>query len=144
MGGGGGGLDSGEPEFQIAPILDVLLTLLIFFVSITSAQVEQLDTRVKVPVAPNSKERKPDPNQVMINVRWEDPKAIFSYQSVDYTGEDGKEQLAEQLKTRAANNPKFEVIIRADRTTPAKEVQNAMQVAAQATAKVSFSTVDRE
>ena len=36
-GGGGGG--EGEPEFQIAPMVDVLLVLLIFFMSITSAQV---------------------------------------------------------------------------------------------------------
>ena len=38
MGGGGGGGD-GDPEFQIAPMIDVLLVLLIFFMSITSAQV---------------------------------------------------------------------------------------------------------
>ena len=30
MAGGAGG-DSGEPEFQIAPMIDVLLVLLIFF-----------------------------------------------------------------------------------------------------------------
>ena len=36
MGGGGGGGD-GEPEFQIAPMIDVLLVLLIFFMSITTA-----------------------------------------------------------------------------------------------------------
>ena len=39
MGGGGGGTESGEPDFQIAPMIDVLLVLLIFFMSITSAQV---------------------------------------------------------------------------------------------------------
>ncbi|RYD36183.1 MAG: biopolymer transporter ExbD, partial [Verrucomicrobiaceae bacterium] len=31
MAGGGGGGD-GEPEFQIAPMIDVLLVLLVFFV----------------------------------------------------------------------------------------------------------------
>jgi len=39
MGGGGGGGENGEPEFQIAPMIDVLLTLLIFFMSITTAEV---------------------------------------------------------------------------------------------------------
>jgi len=37
MAGGGGGSESGEPEFQIAPMVDVLLVLLIFVMAITSA-----------------------------------------------------------------------------------------------------------
>ena len=43
MGGGGGGGESGEPEFQIAPMIDVLLTLLIFFMSVTTAEVVHVD-----------------------------------------------------------------------------------------------------
>ncbi|MGH6755164.1 MAG: ExbD/TolR family protein, partial [Bradyrhizobium sp.] len=39
MAGGGGAADSGEPEFQVAPMIDVLLVLLVFFMMITSAQV---------------------------------------------------------------------------------------------------------
>ena len=39
MAGGGGGIEKGEPDFQIAPMVDVLLVMLIFFMVITSAQV---------------------------------------------------------------------------------------------------------
>lgn len=143
MAGGGGSTESGEPEFQIAPMLDVLLALLIFFVSITSAQVEQLDTRVKVPTAPASRERKPDKNQAMMNVVWDDKaqKATLNYAGKDY---EDHEELAEQLKERAGDNPKFEVVIRADKNTPAREVQAAISVAAQSTANLSFSTVNRD
>ena len=143
MAGGGGNTESGEPEFQIAPMLDVLLALLIFFVSITSAQVEQLDNRVKVPTAPASRERKPDKNQAMMNVVWDDKaqKATLNYSGKDY---EDHEELGEILKARAGDNPKFEVVIRADKNTPAKEVQAAISVAAQATANLSFSTVNRD
>lgn len=143
MAGGGGNTESGEPEFQIAPMLDVLLALLIFFVSITSAQVEQLDTRVKVPTAAASRERKPDKNQAMMNVVWDEKaqKATLNYSGKDY---EDHEELGEQLKARAGDNPKFEVVIRADKNTPAKEVQVAISVAAQATANLSFSTVNRD
>ena len=47
--GGGGG--EGEPEFQLAPMIDVLLTILIFFMTITSAQVRKVDKSIKVPAA---------------------------------------------------------------------------------------------
>ncbi len=145
MSGGGGSIESGEPDFQIAPMIDVLLVMLVFFVAISTTQIDQVDTRVKVPVAPDSAERKPDPNQVLLNVIWKpsEQKMLLNYAGRDFEGD--FEELAEMLKLRAGDNinGKFEVIIRADKDTPAKEVQRAIGVAAQATAKVSFATVNR-
>ena len=143
MSGGGGSIESGEPDFQIAPMIDVLLVMLVFFVAISTTQIDQVDTRVKVPVAPDSAERKPDPNQVLLNVIWKDKeqKVLLNYAGRDYEGQ--YEELVEILQKRGGENPKFEIIIRADKDTPAKEVQTAIGVAAQATAKVSFATVNR-
>ncbi|MDB6071612.1 MAG: biopolymer transporter ExbD [Verrucomicrobiales bacterium] len=143
MSGGGGSIESGEPDFQIAPMIDVLLVMLVFFVAISTTQIDQVDTRVKVPVAPDSAERKPDPNQVLLNVIWKESegKVILNYAGKDY--ENQSEELVEMLQKRGENNPKFEVIIRADKNTPAKEVRTAIGIAAQVTAKVSFATVNR-
>lgn len=143
MSGGGGSIESGEPDFQIAPMIDVLLVMLVFFVAISTTQIDQVDTRVKVPVAPDSAERKPDPNQVLLNVIWKENegKVILNYAGKDY--ENQSEELVEMLQKRGENNPKFEVIIRADKNTPAKEVRTAIGIAAQVTAKVSFATVNR-
>ena len=49
MGGGGGGGD-GEPEFQIAPMIDILLVLLVFFMSISSTEVLQKTEGITLPV----------------------------------------------------------------------------------------------
>jgi biopolymer transport protein ExbD len=143
MSGGGGSIESGEPDFQIAPMIDVLLVMLVFFVAISTTQIDQVDTRVKVPVAPDSAERKPDPNQVLLNVIWKpnEQKMLLNYAGRDFEGD--FEELVEMLQKRGGDNPKFEIVIRADRETPAKEVQRAIGVAAQATAKVSFATVNR-
>jgi biopolymer transport protein ExbD len=59
MAGGGGGGD-GEPEFQIAPMIDVLLVLLVFFVMITSAEVLKVDKNLTLPISPNAKQREPE------------------------------------------------------------------------------------
>ena len=74
-------MESGEPEFQVAPMIDVLLVLLIFFMSITSAQIEALDNTINLPISPDARERKPDSNQRTVNVRWiaNEQKALMTY-----------------------------------------------------------------
>src|SRR5690349_10140947 len=76
-GGGIGG--EGEPEFQVAPMIDVLLTILIFFMTITSAQVLKVDKTIKLPPAPDAQKKDNQRAETVINVRW-DPqtrKAVF-------------------------------------------------------------------
>lgn len=148
MAGGGGSMDSGEPEFQVAPMIDVLLTLLIFFMSITTAQIEAVDSSIKLPVAPDARARKPDSNQRTVNVRWieNEGKAVMTYAGKEW---DDREALSEELKTIAGALPhpnggtRLEVLLRADKNTPAKEVAAAITVIAQATPKVAYSTYNK-
>jgi biopolymer transport protein ExbD len=148
MGGGGGGGD-GEPEFQIAPMIDVLLTLLIFFMSITSSQVEQLDNDLKLPVAPDAKERKPNPLQAIVNLKWKEGKAIMSLNKKDFTDPELlQEAMTNFVKERAPvgtdKEGKAELLIRGDELVPAKEVSKIMQVAGVAGIDtISFSTYNQ-
>ncbi len=48
MGGGGGG-EEGEFGLQIAPILDLLFVLLIFFMSSAGAQIKEAELGIKIP-----------------------------------------------------------------------------------------------
>ena len=60
-----------DPEFQVAPMIDVLLVLLIFFMSITTDQILKVDKSIKLPLAPDAKERKVDlQNQIVVNIDW--------------------------------------------------------------------------
>jgi biopolymer transport protein ExbD len=132
MGGGGGSMESGEPEFQIAPMIDCLLVLLIFFMSITTASVLQIDKDIILPVAPDAKE--PEKTKVQegaLNVKW-DPatqKGVFSFEGATF---DDTTLLAERLKERREKIENYRIIIRADGRLPAVEIQKTMNILATA------------
>ena len=134
MAGGGGGGD-GEPEFQIAPMIDVLLVLLVFFVTITSAEVLKVDRHLTLPVSPNAKERDPKmvKNEVAINVRL-DRASNKGTLVVDDKEYDNWEELIPYLEARNLNNQKerggvtIRVVVRADADLPAGEIQRVMNV----------------
>ncbi len=144
MGGGGGGGD-GEPEFQIAPMIDVLLVLLIFFMSITSAQVLRIDKDIKLPVAADAK-KKEDKNtmfEAAINIRWLSGKQESMIKLDDR--EMSNEEIVEALTQRKNNNPTYRCVIRGDRDTPAVEVQKVMALIAQSGIDdISFSALNQD
>ena len=51
-------------------MVDVLLTILIFFMTITSAQVLRVDKTIKLPVAPNAQKKDNSRAEAIVNVRW--------------------------------------------------------------------------
>src|SRR5476651_646133 len=86
----------GDPEFQVAPMVDVLLVLMLFFMAITSTEVLKKDPNLTLADAKHAK--KPDPGEqkhaVTVNVGWDGTtsSALFSLdgknyaQAVDLTG----------------------------------------------------------
>ncbi len=145
MAGGGGNAENGEPEFQIAPMIDVLLVLLIFFMSITSAQVLQIDKDISLPVAKDAQKRdnKNVLNEAALNVKWRhnEQKAEFKLDDLNA----GEEEIIAILQQRKESNPGYRVIIRGDRALPAIEVQKAMTMIGQAGIDdISFSTLNQD
>ena len=146
-------MESGEPDFQIAPMIDVLLVMLIFFMTITSAQVLRVDKNILLPVAPNSNKKDNSRAEAIINVRWEaaSQTAVFTFQDKPYTSPtDFVQELRQVRETSTAllsadQNPNFRVVIRGDREVPALHISKAMNAAAEAgIADISFSTSNRE
>src|SRR5471030_2380996 len=83
MAGGGGG--EGEPEFKVAPMIDVLLTILVFFMTITSAQVLKVDKTIQLPIAKDAQKKDNSRAEAVVNVRWKDKKAQFVFDNHVYT-----------------------------------------------------------
>jgi biopolymer transport protein ExbD len=153
MAGGGGSTDSGEPEFQIAPMIDVLLVILIFFMTITSASVLKVDKSITLPPAKNAQKKDNSRAETVVNVRWkaDAKRAEFVYEDRVYPSATA---IVDQLKTAritgekqitSGQNPTFRAVIRGDRDVPAIYVSQAMNACAEAgISDISFSAVNKE
>jgi biopolymer transport protein ExbD len=128
MAGGGGGGD-GEPEFQIAPMIDVLLVLLVFFVMITSAEVLKVDKKLRLPVSPNAKQREPEMarHEMAVNVRV-DTATDKGVLVLDDQPLNNWQDVVPILKASLLRDPKLRVVIRGDANVPAGEIQRVMNL----------------
>jgi biopolymer transport protein ExbD len=144
MAGGGGGGD-GEPEFQIAPMIDVLLVLLVFFVMITSAEVLKVDKELTLPISPNAKKKEPEmaKHEVAVNVRLDKATNKGVLTMDDRVYEDWQ-PMVEQLKKMKDKDPLIRVVVRGDRDLPAGEVQRVMNLIGEAgVADIAFAASNK-
>jgi biopolymer transport protein ExbD len=139
-GGGGGG--EGEPEFQIAPMIDVLLVLLIFFMSIATTAVSRYDPSIELPVAPDANKKDDSEGELVFNVAWR-----MQTQTAVTTFEERAVNLDEVVPTLIAHkkaNEKVRVLVRSDALTPVRYISAVVEAAAKAgISDVTFATTSR-
>src|SRR5688572_30828025 len=136
MAGGGGG--DGDPEFQIAPMIDVLLVLLVFFMSITSSQVAKVEA-MSLPVAPNAVKKDQMRSEAIVNIRWDAATEKPTYRLEGKEYKDYK-LLAPPLKMMkeyndrnpGSGNPRYRVVIRAERDVHSAVINRVMNIAGEA------------
>ena len=133
-----------DPEFQIAPMIDILLVLLVFFMSISSTEVLQSNHTITLPVAADGKPAsKSSPGQVIINVAWVPINNIGSIEISDIKYPDANSIIPSVQKAIEAN-PVARVLIRADRAVKWEYMKTVMKaVAAAGVENVTFSVVNK-
>ena len=144
MAGGGGGGD-GEPEFQIAPMIDVLLVLLVFFVMITSAEVLKVDKNIKLPVSPNAKTREPEmaKHEMAINVRF-DPASNKGILVLDDRTYSNWPDVVPILQESRKRDERLRIVVRGDAAVPAGEIQRIMNLIGEAgIADIAFASSNK-
>lgn len=149
MAGGAGG-DGNEPEFQVAPMIDVLLVLLVFFMAITTTQVLKVDRTISLPVAPDAQKKQSQSGQLVLNVKLVGKKGVFVYEQKTYTDPEKlvpllKEAMRADAVSSGGADTGFRAIIRGDRNVPATYISQAMNACGDAGINnVSFSAVNKE
>jgi biopolymer transport protein ExbD len=142
MAGGGSG-DGEEPEFQIAPMIDVLLVLLIFFMSSITKQVARVDKSIQLPIASHASKQESARDQSIINIRWDAAKQHATFVFED-TGYDRLDNVVPVLTERKRHASDYRLVIRGDRLVPAEQISLAMAAAASAgIADITFAAAPR-
>lgn len=133
-----------EPVFQVAPMIDILLVLLVFFMSISSTEVLQSNRNIQLPVAADGKAPKKHPGQVTVNITW---VALNNIGSIE-VNENPYRQPAEIvpiLQKAVQANPLVRVLIRADKAVRYEYLRSVLDVLGKAgISNVTFSVVDKE
>lgn len=133
-----------DPEFQIAPMIDILLVLLVFFMSISSTEVLQSNREINLPIAKDAKDAKENPGQTIVNLAY---NAINNATviEVDQQVIPSSADLGVLLDRKVRVNPMMRVVIRADRQVRYQTLRDILEAVGSAgVGNVTFSVVDKE
>lgn len=124
--------------FQIAPMVDILLVLLCFFVITWSMARKENELDVRVPAAQAAQESNPVVNQTVLNVKA-DGTIIWDRKQIS------RENLQEKLKSLAALYPDYAIILRGDVKTNYEHIVQVLDTCRQAGIwNVAFATSKTE
>ena len=133
-----------DPEFQIAPMIDILLVLLVFFMSISSTEVLQSNKDIRLPVAKDAKDAKENPGQIIVNLAFNhiNNAVAISVNEKEYASPG---DLIPVLQNHIQKNPMVRVLIRADKDVRYATMKSLLEAVGKAgIANVTFSVVDKE
>lgn len=133
-----------DPEFQIAPMVDILLVLLVFFMSISTTEVLQSNKDVNLPVAKDAQQAKENPGQTIVNI-VHSPINNSTLIEVDQQIYPSPRDLINMLDSKVRANPLMRVLIRADRDVRYEYLRTLLEAVGQAgIGNVTFAVVDKD
>jgi biopolymer transport protein ExbD len=137
-----------DPEFQIAPMIDILLVLLVFFMSISSTEVLQTNDKVKLPIAKDAKDKDKSQNankgQTIINVLW-DPIRNGGAIEVNQHPFGLPSDIIPELSRELGLNPSARILVRADKQVRYEYMKQLLKAIGQAGgSNLTFSVVDKD
>jgi biopolymer transport protein ExbD len=123
-----------HPGIQLAPLVDVLLLLLIFFLMTWSAARNENELDVKVPKASAAKEKTAPIGDVVVNVKA-DGNVVVNRRTLSAA------DLGELLKNLAQLNSEQAVVIRGDEAGAYKNIISVLNICTDAgITNVAFAT----
>lgn len=123
-----------HPGIQLAPLVDVLLLLLIFFLMTWNAARNENELDVKVPKATSAKEKPAPIGDVVVNVKT-DGNIVVNRRTLSAP------ELTDMLKNLVQLYPEQAVVIRGDESGAYKNVVGVLNICSEAgVTNVAFAT----
>ena len=136
-----------DPEFQIAPMIDILLVLLVFFMTISTSEILQVRQDIILPVAKDANPKNPDrqkDGQIVINVLWNELNNIGTVDVNSKTYPDPS-AIQGEIENSVKKFPNTRVVIRADRKVRYEYIRNILKITgAVGVQNVTFSVTDKD
>jgi len=107
--------------FQIAPMVDVLLVLLCFFILTWNFARKEMELDVRVPTAEHGGEPDMNVNQTVLNLKA-DGSLVMNTKAISLP------ELQEKMTGLAKLNPDYAIILRGDENVPYKYVAQVLDV----------------
>ncbi|GAG34684.1 unnamed protein product [marine sediment metagenome] len=132
----------GEVHFQMAPMIDVVFLLLIFFICVTTFKKAD-KVELALAYAETAKEYLEDAGTMIINVR---PDGVIVTDGLEFRpGAPATLKAYVQGKVDSVGHANFKVAIRADRKAKMKQVKDVYRAAAHAgLTRISLITMTRK
>lgn len=122
--------------FQMAPMVDIVFLLLIFFIAAAVYSQWENKLEIQVPTSETAKQRARFPGEAIINI---DKDGKFFLNSIEFT----PDRLARVLGQLAKTYPDQPVVIRADEKTPCQYLIQLLDICAKTDiANISFAAMD--
>ena len=119
---------------QLAPMIDIVFLLLIFFIVTWQYTQEEQDLRVSVPTSEEGSDPKRVLNEIIVNVRPDGTVIVWGENKT-------KSELKETLTVLATTNPKQPIRVRGDADTPFQKIVEVIDVCSKAGIwNISFAT----
>jgi biopolymer transport protein ExbD len=132
----GGGFMS-EPEFSMAPLIDIVFQQLIFFMVVTTYQKTERELGVELPAAQSARAPEAAPDELVINV-LRDGSIVLNGHQVQ------RDALAAELANAARAGRQVPVTIRGDRLAHHESVVAVMDACGVAgLSNLAVGTLDR-
>lgn len=129
---------SERPMIQMAPLIDVVFLLLIFFMASSIFYQFESEIDINVPTAKESSSMERTPGEIIINVR-KDGTIVVNQRTLS---EDELKVMLTRVSSMYKGQP---VIVRADGETYHKDIVNVLDVCAGADIwNVSFATMEED
>lgn len=131
-------VDFHPPGFNITPLLDILLVLIIFFILTWSFSRDERDLTIQVPTAKHAEPSRPVPGEIIINVL---PDGTINLNQRVLSEQELEEILARVIR----DFPEQAIIVRADGNVPYRNIIAILDIASAANVRnISFATRPEE